>query len=716
MNIFELEHKKDILLQSLANTKSPRQVLVILSSYFDDILAIKEYSLLVSYTLEFIPEYLGTIKRFTPIGLQPGFTENILKTAHKLLNSPVFDSAKNDLGVNINQQQEALQNGVLNIERELKELNDALSGGININDTISRSKFPVMEINADKTGNLGLLESISIIIQNKRKGTKSTYDIIPALQKNDHNLDEQIVTSIAVAENFVKNNVRNSFPNNYVIKFHQKYGEYIGDSLGVALTTALISELLIFYKSRMIFSIPPGIISTGSINKNGEVAPVSETIIKSKTVNVFFSTENVFVVPEPDLIYAQQELKELKKHYPNRNLKIVGVETLDDILDNRKLINIKKQNIFIWGIKKAYNPKYSFSILLIVLIALFVFVYKKSDDNPNNILFKNNLAYVNNKMGDTLFTTSIGSAYYLSKLIQLRDINNDGINEILLTNWDKKTALDTFNHYKLYCIDKHKKKIWDYCFNGIISDRESAFENIYHIRLLDYENSINLNEIIISAQHYNYYPTAILRLGYNGTLIGDTLWNPGTNLSGFIKDIDNDGRLELVGAIINNGFERSVLFSIELDKLKGRSPSVGKYRFPGYKIADFDQYILLPKSDYNTIFAKCRYNIPTLCYFLGESQKICIMLIEDNFPDGDEIFQVRFNPDFSFADIVILDSFLTKRDSVIAKGLLSAPLTNTKVFSMSLRNQIKYWNGKEFVHIDKWNGKQARRPDILSVY
>ena len=76
MNIFELEHRKDKLLQSLADTKSPRQSLVILSSYFDDILAIKEYSLLISYSLELIPNYLEAGKVLSPIGC----TEVLRKT------------------------------------------------------------------------------------------------------------------------------------------------------------------------------------------------------------------------------------------------------------------------------------------------------------------------------------------------------------------------------------------------------------------------------------------------------------------------------------------------------------------------------------------------------------------------------------------------------------------------------------------------------------
>ncbi|MBU2507949.1 MAG: hypothetical protein KJ799_14670 [Bacteroidetes bacterium] len=716
MNIFELEHRKDQLLQSLADTKSPRQSLVILSSYFDDILAIKEYSLLISYSLELIPDYLEAIRLYTPMGVHPIFTENIIKTAKKLLNSHVFYSTPDELGININQQKEDLLSGIAEIERKLKELIDALNGKINNETGKTKTKFPVMEINADKTGNLGLIESISIIIQKNRSGTESTYDTIPALQKNNQDLENQIITSIDLAENFVKHYARISLPNNYIIKFKNKYGEYVGDSLGVALTITLISELFLFYKARNIFTIPSGVISTGSINKNGNVEPVSETIVKSKTHNVFFSTENVFVVPEPDKIYAQQVLMELKKDFPKRELKIVGVETLDDIIDDRKLVNIQKQNILVWGAKKAYNPKFAFSILLIFLIALSIFLYKKFDDNPDKIIFKNDIAFISNKMGDTLFTTTTSSAYNVSKYIKLLDINNDGINEVLISNWGEKIVLDPKNRYKLFCIDKYRKEIWDYRFEGIISDQDDFFENLYQIKLMSDDHPINFHEIIISAEHYNYYPSAILRLGYNGIPIGDTLWNPGTYLVGFIKDIDNDGRLELVGAIINNGFERSVLFSIELDKLKGRSPSVGKYRFPNFKIAEFEHYILLPKSDYNSIFAMRRYNIPTRCSFSGEPEILFVKLLEDDFPSSNDEFRVRFNPDFSFSDIVIGDEFRILRDSVIAKGLLSPPYTSTKEFSNSLRNQIKYWTGKEFVPLDKWDGKQASKPDSLSVY
>ncbi len=204
----------------------------------------------------------------------------------------------------------------------------------------------------------------------------------------------------------------------------------------------------------------------------------------------------------------------------------------------------------------------------------------------------------------------------------------------------------------------------------------------------------------------------------DGELIGDVLWHPGTVRYGAVEDFDNDGKLELAAIGVNNGFEGVVLFSIELEKLNGRSPSVGKYRFPDYEIADFDHYIKLPVSDYvHNLRSELRYNNAELLNVVKDEKSIVFSIVEDYINNGKVSYDLEFRSTFELKNLIISDFFRVQRDSAIV-GLDTGkyPLTDSKEFRQSLIDQIAYWNGKDFVNIHQWDGKQAGPVDSTTVY
>ncbi|MCB9249462.1 MAG: hypothetical protein H6613_13395 [Ignavibacteriales bacterium] len=58
------------------------------------------------------------------------------------------------------------------------------------------------------------------------------------------------------------------------IRFVNKLGIYEGDSLGVALTVGFIQELLRYYDLREEISYENNIITTGSMNEEGQIGSV----------------------------------------------------------------------------------------------------------------------------------------------------------------------------------------------------------------------------------------------------------------------------------------------------------------------------------------------------------------------------------------------------------------------------------------------------------
>jgi len=187
----------------------------------------------------------------------------------------------------------------------------------------------------------------------------------------------------------------------------------------------------------------------------------------------------------------------------------------------------------------------------------------------------------------------------------------------------------------------------------------------------------------------------------NGERLNGTLWSQGHFAGALIGDFNKDGKKELVAVGINNGSERCFMLSINLDQLGGQTPTLdNNYYYLNKKTAYFNRYILLPKSDYNDYYGQ-RYNvIPRGSLVYQEDINKFAFTIENGIREDPKIkggYVIHIDPAFTDIDIFIGDAFLVRRDSLVAKGLLKPPYTNTRAFINLLKNQVRYWNGRSFV-------------------
>jgi len=86
-----------------------------------------------------------------------------------------------------------------------------------------------------------------------------------------------------------------------------------------------------------------------------------------------------------------------------------------------------------------------------------------------------------------------------------------------------------------------------------------------------------------------------------GERIGNAFWHQGALYDAFIGDYNEDGQSELVSVGINNGLERNVIFSLDLSELNGQAPAPKNYRIYGVETANFNNYLLLPATDFTQI-------------------------------------------------------------------------------------------------------------------
>ncbi len=390
-----------------------------------------------------------------------------------------------------------------------------------------------------------------------------------------------------------------------------------------------------------------------------------------------------------------------KEKYPDRNLDIIPVKNISDVINRRDLLIVKNQNLIKWGTKKIIKNKIALSLFILLVSIIFSFFYFYQDSNPHHIDYSQNSYLVKNQYGKILWEKKTNIIFSNFSDIQnfaghrIVDYDNDGENEVLLT--------DDIDH-SIILYKSNSEVIWEYKFSveNLRSDLEKFTNNFGSFEIIGIEQIKNKKIVFVNIQHSPYYPTAIIKLNLaNGKASNEILWHAGGITGGLLFDIDKDGNVELLCTGINNGYGRAIFFAIDADSLSGQSPKIKNYAFEGIENAKFKHYFLLPKPDY------FRYYFPkydkTVGISLDSAQNIIqIGIVKHNHIKNDGLsVSIRFNLQMEPSEIVVTDKYVVARDKLVEEGKLEYPLTDTDEYRDILMNQIEYWDGEKFVKFNQ---------------
>ena len=258
----------------------------------------------------------------------------------------------------------------------MKQLGQILSGGGKDEDKDKdegkehKAFFPLVPKEAEE-GFYGILESVTVRIS--KAANEDRFIIIPSEKEIEKKISEQCKKSWLVARDLSRAYINKPYKyHEVIISFDKKDGFYEGSSLGIALTISFLEQLLNFYNPTYVISIKEKTTFTGGMTETGKVLPTGEEIIKQKVNAVFFSEMNTFVVPKKDESFALYKLYELKAQYPKRNLKLILVEDIIDVLNRRDVVDIKKQKLIV-RTGKFVKKNWISAVVTVLLAVLFAF-------------------------------------------------------------------------------------------------------------------------------------------------------------------------------------------------------------------------------------------------------------------------------------------------------------------------------------------------------
>ncbi len=570
--------------------------------------------------------------------------------------------------------------------------------------------MPLLENSTDnQLSNLGLLETITVKIT-KSKGENS-FLIVPSEKDIEQLIDRQIKVSWNIAVKFCEQFISKiSNSHEVVIHFNKRSGLCRGNSLGIVLTIKFIEELLKLYNPAFITKAQKGLAITGGLKESGEVIVVGDEIVKLKTELVFYSGVEQFVVPRHNEFAAREKLEELKRNYPNRNLKIISIEDFEDFSSRRNIIAIKKINPALRTIKFARQNFLTVIVILILTLLLTTLFTIDFDDNPGSVTFDGEYAHIKNKNGKILWSLqypvnqrAIEDVGIKKEEFLITDINGDKINEIIYKIPTVSNIKDETEVGSIVCLDKQKNVIWNFDLSDtVFADKEDITPD-YTIILGDTITMGGNKLLFCYANNKRSFSSVVFAINLrDGARLPQTFWASGHTMSLLLRDIDNNAKSEIIGLGFDNGYEDAVLWAMEMDNYDGFRLTTDVYIIKGRKQADLIFYIRIPKTDYDNYikirtpgidFSGLSYDSgrKSIQFSLSSRKKL-------HYKDFLDINIIGFELDSTFKNffVNIGSDFRVVRDSLVAKGVLNPPYTDTREYREIIRNSILYYKN------DKW--------------
>lgn len=352
------------------------------------------------------------------------------------------------------------------------------------------------------------------------------------------------------------------------------------------------------------------------------------------------------------------------------------------------------------------------SVIVFALITLFRPPQNRPEDlNPTHVKFAGELMIILNQWGDTLDTELVGAKYAQGqesdnatgnpRLIRFYDVDGDGIDEIIWgqTGWEKSgfyavVYCKSIKEDRLLWADTLSKKLH---FSNISVEEEKF--TCFKILVGDFDAD-GQAEVITVAKH-DFFPTLIRKTdGIDGSIVSEYI-NIGGVEDIVAKDLDGDGRSEIIVCGINNAYKMASLFVLDPRMITGHSPLTERYELQDIESGREIFYLLIPKTRVGESgTTSTGWNKAASISSFNDNRKIFRVCMADLIAEGEAGYSIYFDYDFVPRNYETGDLFdLVAKRFYEGKKIPSLP---DSAFWADYSKKIGYWDG------DEWQQKPVR--------
>ncbi|MCE1165042.1 MAG: LamG domain-containing protein [Bacteroidetes bacterium] len=155
------------------------------------------------------------------------------------------------------------------------------------------------------------------------------------------------------------------------LRFEDAKAIYKGSSFSAGAAILIAAAFLEYNHSRKKFQIFNNAAITGTIDAEGRLLKLPDISLDVKIETSFFSWVNFLVIPAGNYEEASGKLKDLKKKYPRKNIELIPVNNITDIIFDKRVIRLETDTWPVYAKKKVNRHKGVFySLLFFVLLAV----------------------------------------------------------------------------------------------------------------------------------------------------------------------------------------------------------------------------------------------------------------------------------------------------------------------------------------------------------
>jgi len=467
----------------------------------------------------------------------------------------------------------------------------------------------LIEFNAN--GKRGSLNCIKVRMEKKVSGKQLRRNYKVHKHQKTRDITDEAVIMQAVQELYER--VCGSLPDTGYdagVSLKRNPGWVKGQSADAAITFLLFNALLEETNSRKQVSLNHTVAMTGGIDEKAGIKSVDAESLKQKMEAVFFSWADYIVVPAKQKVLAEKFKNRLQKQFGRRQLTIIGIEELSELLNDRRLTNLTEYSYLGQKLRLAWRHRTSSISMAIIVILLFVmgyFLYVQTDQNPVSGTLSGSVLQLKNKYDVVIKELSIGSTTVQAtqknvnpaEMFKLVDINRDSVNEII---WSKISPGRFPAKTNLTCQSiEGDSIIWqiplqfDLTFrnNNDITTDTFKINNISVLR----DKAGRVQSIIAVTKHQSFFPSVVLLLDAQTGKEKGRYVHIGYIREVVTMDVDQDTEKEIILMGQNNAFALEVVLAVlDQNQFSGHGPLKKEYQLKDVPAAKELHYLKIPQT------------------------------------------------------------------------------------------------------------------------
>ncbi|MFA5404931.1 MAG: hypothetical protein WC358_08360 [Ignavibacteria bacterium] len=703
--LFDVELKYQKLKEQLGKPATVRYKILLLVNFLKTILNQPEQTKFQSYYLELSEQLSALIKQKKIDYFSPDEIEVLKDIVRKIFKNNEAES----LIIILEESRKKILD-ILNGGEGIKIKNEEQTGYLNI--VLIEKHDGLKQDDNFYSGVIFKLNLISSLCEKNEREDKVEFKNL--IDLNETKIIKHLNEVVAIAKTECKKIDIETSLYNFTFYFDDKSFIYSGASLGIGAICLAYNAILINNLNKIYYKFKEDVVFSAEVDEKGNLLKLDKDVLKQKLHTVFYSDFRKFVIPEDNIVDAKEHLNHLLKKYPNRNIELIPIRNYESVFKNLDVVVIHRLKIKekLRATYKKYNKavNWTLSILSLLIICFFILIYlvPHLDKNPVRGSFKNGKFSVHNKYDiETWITKTEGyeeliEEHFTNRInyqgISVQDIDNDGKNEIVyIKNFLSKEMKNT---NAVICCNSDGKEIWRY---KIIDEKmhydwesdELKGDWVFEQLLVDDLYGDENKEIVANACYKPYFPDRLIMLNSKGELISE-YYNSGyfNYITDF--DIDGDKKKEVVAVGVNNypGYRCGAMAVFDPDYLSGSSFKTDPLHSGKAGLEKY--YTLFPKT-FMTKFNVSNFNIAD--YLMQNTDRSIVNVldgeIKEKFADNPHLLY-EFDKSLNAVNIGISNQFQKEYESLLAQNKIT-PIPNMITYLDSLKKEVRYWNGDEFV-------------------